>query len=109
MRHIDLLENDVILWAEKKGLLATTNSMPQTLKAVEEMGEVARAVLKEDHDNLVEEIGDVLVTLTLLANINGTCLNECFAAAYNKIKNRTGKTVNGTFIKDEHASGHDGC
>lgn len=65
------------------------------------MGEVARAVLKNNHEDLVDGLGDVLVTLIILAEIKGVKLEDCLESAYNVIKFRTGKTVDGTFIKNE--------
>lgn len=47
------------------------------------------------------ELGDVLVTLIIQAQGQGTNLEECLALAYNKIKYRTGKTIDGVFVKSE--------
>ena len=57
-------------------------------------------VNKNKLDETKLEIGDVLVTLAIMANQIESTLDECFNLAYDKIKNRTGKTINGTFIKD---------
>ena len=45
-------------------------------------------------------IGDTMVTLILLANMYGWTLEECLQVAYDVISKRTGKMVNGTFVKD---------
>lgn len=94
-------EQEVIEWARAKGLLTDENAKNQLLKSFEEMGEVARAVLKNNHEDLIDGLGDVLVTLIILAEIKGLKLEFCLAEAYNVIKNRTGKTVDGVFIKNE--------
>lgn len=94
-------EQEVIEWARAKGLLTEKNAKNQLLKSFEEMGEVARAVLKNNHEELIDGLGDVLVTLIILAEIKGLTLEVCLAEAYNVIKNRTGKTVDGVFIKNE--------
>jgi NTP pyrophosphatase (non-canonical NTP hydrolase) len=94
-------EREVIQWAQDRGLVTEINAKTQLLKSFEEMGEVARAVLKNNQEELVDGLGDVLVTLIILAEIKGVKLEECLESAYNVIKNRTGKTVNGTFIKNE--------
>lgn len=94
-------EQEVIQWAAEKGLLSPDNAKSQLLKSFEEMGEVARAVLKNNHEDLVDGLGDVLVTLIILAEIKGVKLEDCLESAYNVIRFRTGKTVDGTFIKNE--------
>lgn len=93
-------EQDVIEWARERGLLNKDNARNQLLKTFEEMGEVSRAVLKQDKLALIDGIGDVLVTLIIFAEINDVSLEMCLAHAYHEIKNRTGKTVDGVFIKN---------
>lgn len=93
-------EQKVITWATQKGIFTPDNLKNQTLKMVAEAGEVADAVLKGDEDEVKMEIGDVLVTLTLLCGMQGYCMEDALQLAYNKIKDRKGKTVGGTFIKE---------
>ena len=72
----------------------------QALKLVEEVGETCRAILKGNHDSIEDGIGDCVVVLTNLAHLAGTSIEECIDAAYEEIKDRTGKMSNGTFKKD---------
>ena len=65
------------------------------------MGELAKATLEKDHDEVVDAIGDMVVVLTNLAHLNNVNIETCIASAYNEIKNRKGKMNNGTFVKDE--------
>ena len=67
---------------------------------MEETGEIGRAILKQDTDGIIDGIGDAVVVLTNLAELVGVPIEECIEAAYNEIKNRTGKMINGTFKKD---------
>jgi len=97
---IDFLISSVTIWADEKQLLKSENSLKQFTKVVEEVGEVAAALAREDKDELKDGIGDVVVTLIILAEQQGLSLGECLAAAYDEIKNRKGKTINGTFIKE---------
>ena len=97
---IDFLISSVTIWADEKQLLKPENSLKQFTKVVEEVGEVAAALAREDKDELKDGIGDVVVTLIILAEQQGLSLGECLEAAYNEIKNRKGKTINGTFIKE---------
>ena len=87
-------------WAEERGLYNNGDTKTQALKLVEEVGETCRAILKEDHDEVVDGIGDCVVVLTNLAELQGVTIEECIDAAYDEIKSRKGKMVNGTFKKD---------
>jgi len=88
------------MWANQRGLYDKGDTKTQTLKLMEEAGEICRAVLKDDHDQVVDGIGDCVVVLTNLAELQGVSIEQCIKAAYNEICNRTGKMVNGTFKKD---------
>lgn len=90
----------VVQWANDKDLLKKENSFAQMAKVTEEVGEVASALLKKDEAKLIDGIGDVIVTLIILAKQNGLDIETCLEAAWIEISNRTGKTVDGTFIKD---------
>lgn len=46
-------------------------------------------------------MGDIFVTLIVLCRQIGIEPTRCLDMAYEKIKGRTGKTVNGIFIKQE--------
>jgi len=87
-------------WAKDRGLYDKGDTKTQALKLVEEMGEICRAILKGNHDDVVDGIGDCVVVLTNLAELQGTSIEDCIEEAYHEIKNRTGKMDNGTFKKD---------
>ena len=87
-------------WADERGLYEHGDPKTQSLKLVEEVGEICRATLKEDHDEVIDGIGDCVVVLTNLAELHGVSIEECIASAYGVISKRTGKMVNGTFKKD---------
>jgi len=87
-------------WAEERGLYEHGDPKTQALKLVEEVGEIARAVLKDDIDEVIDGIGDAVVVLTNLAELHDVSIEECIASAYGVISKRTGKMVNGTFKKD---------
>lgn len=93
-------KENVINWAKDKGLLKPENSTKQFIKTVEELGEVASALAKGNRQGFIDGIGDVIVTLIILAEQNGLDIEDCLEVAWNEIKDRTGKTVNGVFIKN---------
>lgn len=95
---MDVLIESVEQWAKNKGLDKAEPSK-QMLKVVEETGEVAAALARNDQDALRDGIGDVVVTLIILAMQNDMDLYECLNCAYDEIKVRTGKMVNGVFVK----------
>jgi phosphoribosyl-ATP pyrophosphohydrolase len=88
-------------WANERGLYSGGDTKTQTLKLMEEAGEICRAVLKVDKQATMDGIGDCVVVLTNLAELAGTSIEDCIDLAYNEIKNRTGKMSNGTYVKNE--------
>jgi NTP pyrophosphatase (non-canonical NTP hydrolase) len=96
--------NELILaveeWAAAKGILSAASPMAQMVKTHEEVNELMKAVLTNDSDEIIDGLGDVMVTLIIQAKMQGLDLNECLGSAYNVISKRTGKMVNGTFVKD---------
>lgn len=88
-------------WSIDKGL-DKGNSFTQFTKTIEEQGEIAAALCRNDIDELRDGIGDVIVTLVILAQQNNMTLYECLEQAYGEIKNRTGvMSKDGSFIKTE--------
>jgi len=87
-------------WANERGLYDNGDTKTQALKLVEEVGETCRAILKEDFEEVVDGIGDCVVVLVNLAELQGISIEACIAAAYEEIKGRKGKMVNGTYKKD---------
>ena len=88
-------------WAQDRGLYDKGNAHTQYVKLQEEAGELAKALLKDDEHEIVDAIGDMVVVLTNLAHLKGYPIEYCIQEAYNVIAKRTGKMINGTFVKDE--------
>ena len=88
-------------WAKERGLYAKGDPKTQYIKLMEETGEIGRALLKEDTNEIVDGIGDAVVVLTNLAELIGVPIEECIQSAYDVISKRKGKMVNGTFVKDQ--------
>lgn len=95
------LRKKVLNWADARNLLHEENKFKQWGKTQEEVLEIYQAMLNEDSEEVMDGIGDALVTLIILADQNGMNAVNCLEKAYDVIKNRTGKTVNGEFVKDE--------
>ena len=94
-------------WAEDKGIDKAENWRPQFKKIVEEVMEYKEELKLSEHDtvaNLMDEMtemGDILVTLAIMAQQRGYRLNTCLQFAYDKIKDRQGEVINGSFVKAE--------
>ena len=89
-------------WAATRGLYDKGNSHTQYVKLQEEAGELAKALLKNDKTEIIDAIGDMVVVLTNLAHLEGTEIEDCIDSAYVEIAARTGKMINGTFVKDDN-------
>jgi NTP pyrophosphatase (non-canonical NTP hydrolase) len=88
-------------WADERGLYDKGDPKTQYIKLMEETGEIGRALLKDDTNEIVDGIGDAVVVLTNLAELIGVPIEECIQSAYDVISKRTGKMINGTFVKDQ--------
>ena len=86
-------------WAQERGIYDKGNSHTQYVKLMEEAGELAEALLKNDRYEIKDAIGDMVVVLTNLAVLEGMQIESCIESAYNEIANRKGKMENGTFVK----------
>jgi len=92
---------DIREWAKTRGLYDKGDSKTQYVKLQEEAGELAKALLNHDKAEVIDAIGDMVVVLTNLAHLQGVTIETCVRTAYNVINKRTGKMINGTFVKDE--------
>jgi NTP pyrophosphatase (non-canonical NTP hydrolase) len=95
---IDLVQG----WAYARGIISHSTKQAQLLKAVSEMGELADAEIKGDWNGQEDAVGDVLVCLIIYCAMKGMDIRWCLELAYNEIKDRKGKMVEGgAFVKDE--------
>jgi NTP pyrophosphatase (non-canonical NTP hydrolase) len=89
------------MWAKDRGIYERGDSQTQYVKLMEEAGELAQALLKRDDAEIYDAIGDMVVVLTNLAELEGVQIEDCIDDAYQVIANRKGKMINGTFVKTE--------
>jgi NTP pyrophosphatase (non-canonical NTP hydrolase) len=94
------LEALVIEWAENKGILEKATTAAQANKTMEECQELIDAIQDDNRDEIADALGDILVTIIIQAKMQNMSLVECLEGAYNVIAKRTGKMVNGQFVKD---------
>lgn len=100
MKNYNELEALVIAWASQKGIFKKGTPVAQWEKTLEEVEELGEAIEKNDIDETIDALGDILVTIIIQAEMQGLKLTECLESAYNVISKRSGAMVNGTFVKD---------
>ena len=102
----DILFGKIKGWGRSKQL---HDCKSQLNKVIEEVGEIAHEITRNHYDlnaidqpdELVDALGDSFVTLLILSDILGVDPLDAMFTALEAIRNRKGKTVNGTFIKAE--------
>lgn len=87
-------------WAMDRNL-NTADPNKQMLKLMEEVGELAQGMAKNNSKQIVDSIGDVYVVLVILSEQLGLKIEECVELAYQEIKDRKGKMINGVFVKED--------
>lgn len=97
---LETLNQQVIEWAETRGIFEKATPAAQYEKHVEEVGELGRALIEGDHAKMEDAIGDIIVTLIILAEMQGTGIEACLAGAYQEIAGRKGQMVDGKFKKE---------
>lgn len=97
---LDTYHQDIRYWSLQRGL-HKADPMKQMVKLMEEIGELANGLNKSNDEIIVDSIGDVFVVLTILCQQLHIDLTSCVASAYEEIKDRKGRLVNGIFVKEE--------
>jgi NTP pyrophosphatase (non-canonical NTP hydrolase) len=105
MRSYNELEALVITWAHQKGILDNGTPRAQADKTVEEVQELIAAIDVNNKAEIEDALGDILVTIIIQAEMQGLELVKCLESAYNVISKRTGKMVDGQFVKDSDPTG----
>lgn len=91
---------DVRKWATDRGLIKSGNAPKQFEKLLEEIEELRVAIKNNDLPNIIDSVGDAQVCLINLSACYSLDYDKCLESAYNEIKERKGKTVNGIFVKE---------
>ncbi|MGM8213547.1 MazG-like family protein [Virgibacillus sp. W0430] len=94
-----VLTEQIKLWATDRNL-HQADPNKQILKLGEEFGELCEGMAKGNSEQVKDSIGDVYVVLTILSMQLGLDIEECMELAYNEIKDRRGKMINGVFVKE---------
>jgi len=93
-KYLDWIAN----WHHERNLIDGATNMSQFAKLISEAGELSNNIAKGK--DCRDDIGDMIVVLINIAERNGYTIEECLAQAWNDIKDRKGKMINGTFVKE---------
>ena len=90
--------NSIIQWHYDRNLIDGSSDKDQYLKLIQEAGELSDNICKGK--DIRDDIGDMMVVLINIMERNNLTLNECLEVAYNDIKDRNGRMVDGVFVKE---------
>ena len=91
--------DNVVQWHRDRNLIDGSTDKDQVLKLMQELGELSDSVCKGK--DIKDDIGDMLVVMLNIDTRNGVTLSECLARAWDDIKDRKGKMIDGIFVKEE--------
>ena len=104
---MDDLIDKVKQWHHDRNLIEGSTDLQQfNGKLLEEVKELETNILLSQP--IADDIGDILVVLINIATRNNLGLSECLQVAYDDIKDRKGKMVDGVFVKERTVSDSDG-
>lgn len=86
-------------WHHDRNLIDGSTDKDQYMKLIQEVGELSDSLCKGK--DIQDDIGDILVVLINIAERNDLSLCQCLEVAYNDIRYRTGRMVDGVFVKQE--------
>jgi|TARA_R110001592_G_scaffold77955_5_gene234264 NTP pyrophosphatase (non-canonical NTP hydrolase) len=86
-------------WHHARNLIDGATDKDQLAKLIQEVGELSDNICKEQ--DVADDIGDIMVVLINIAVRNGLSMEHCLEVAYNDIKDRKGRMVDGIFIKED--------
>ena len=87
-------------WAVDRNLIEGSTPRLQMTKLFEECEELSHALQDDDLGEIIDAIGDIQVVLAVMCAQLGLSIDECREAAWNEIKDRKGKMVDGVFVKE---------
>ena len=90
--------NDIRQWHRDRNLIDGATDKDQLAKLIQEMGELSDNICKQR--DVADDIGDMIVVLINIAIRNNLSITECLATAYDDIKDRKGKMIDGIFVKE---------
>ena len=97
-----IIIDKVMQWHEDRNLIEGSTDKDQVLKLQQELGELSDSVCKQK--DVKDDLGDMMVIMLNIMKRNNVTMEECLETAYNDIKDRKGKMIDGIFVKFEEKS-----
>tara|TARA_B100000900_G_scaffold339436_1_gene301905 strand:- start:473 stop:775 length:303 start_codon:yes stop_codon:yes gene_type:complete len=91
-------EKLIAKWHHDRNLIAGSTDKDQYMKLIQEAGELSDSLCKDK--DIRDDIGDIMVVLINIMVRNNLTMNECLSIAYDDIKDRKGKMIDGIFVKE---------
>ena len=85
-------------WHQDRNLIDGATDKDQFMKLIQECGELSDNICK--NKDIADDIGDIMVVLINIAVRNGLSMEHCLEVAYNDIKDRKGRMMDGVFVKE---------
>jgi len=98
MRISTYYESQIVAWHYDRNLINGSTDKDQFAKLIQECGELSDSICKGR--DVADDIGDIIVVLINIAQRNGLTLEECMSKAWDDIKDRKGRMVDGVFVKE---------
>ena len=96
--HVPQQLSNIVYWAHDRNIIEGGNAKDQCLKLVQEVGELSDSLCKGKSP--IDDIGDCMVVLAIIAEQHGLTISNCLEHAYNDIKDRKGRMIDGVFVKE---------
>jgi NTP pyrophosphatase (non-canonical NTP hydrolase) len=96
--NTDNLIKQITQWHRDRNLIDGATDKDQLAKLIQEMGELSDNICKGK--DVSDDIGDMMVVLINIAERNNLSIEHCLEVAYNDIKDRKGKMIDGVFVKE---------
>lgn len=101
--NLEELNHLIIQWAKDRNLIEGSTPKDQFHKLIQECAELSDNLCKGK--DIRDDIGDVFVVLTIICAQTGLSLSDCASIAYDDIKDRKGKMIDGVFVKSKDLDG----
>ena len=101
-KHLENLVELIEQWHHDRNLIEGSTDKDQYLKLIQEAGELSDSICKGK--DIRDDIGDMMVVLINIMARNDLSMQECLQVAYDDIKDRKGKMIDGVFVKETDLS-----
>ena len=98
VNEVDILIESIAKWHHDRNLIEGSDDKSQFAKLIQEAGELSDNICKGN--DISDYIGDMIVVLINIAERNNLSIQECLQQAWDDIKDRKGRMVDGVFVKE---------